>query len=272
MRIPYFIALAGLVMILTSCSSPTTSTPTGAAPVPSPAPTEDTSHQAKLLAKVGKGKINNTIYTPNGKFILVAYDTGIGVLKTVDLGQVDFSDMPEKSMSLALLGDKNEVAVYMRNGSIQFLGFDQSNGVLSNSDLPALDTGVQIYSDDTVSKLSSSPDGNFLAFSANSITQVWNLETGKTLLKEETIKPDTYQFSFSADSNYVLLSVNRQYAASNENYLIHLDDGKIAWEKDCNAIMAGGTTLMYWTSPGQFNVAPLSDLKSQTTNYFNYSL
>ncbi len=272
MRISSFIALAGLLFTLTSCSSPTTSTPTATstASVPTPIPTEDTSHQVQLLAKVGKGIINNTIYSPNGKFILVAYDTGVGVLKAADLSQVDFSDMPEKSMSLALLGDKNEIAVYMRDGSIQFLGFNQSSGVLSNSDRNVLDAGVQIHNDGEVSKLSSSPDGKYLAFSANNVTQVWNLETGDSLITEGTIKPDTYQFSFSADSNYVLLSVNRLYAPSNENYLFHLDDGEIAWEKDCTAILAGGTTLMYWTSPGQFIVAPLSDLKSQTTNYFNF--
>jgi WD40 repeat protein len=272
MRISSFIALAGLLFTLTSCSSPSTSTPTAAAPasVPTPIPTEDTSHQVQLLAKVGKGIINNTIYTSDGKYILVAYDTGVGVLKAPDLGQVDFSDTSEKSMSLALLGDKNEVAVYMHDGNIQFLRFDQSSGVLSNSDRTVLDAGVQIHNDGEVSKLSGSPDGKYLAFSANNVTQVWNLETGDSLIKEGTVKPDTYQFSFSADSNYVLLSVNRLYASSNENYLIHLDDGEIAWEKDCTSILAGGTTLMYWTSPGQFIVAPLSDLKSQTTNYFNF--
>ncbi len=273
MRISSFIALAGLIFTLASCSSPTASTPTEAAttPVPSPVPTEDASHQVQLLAKVGKGRINNTIYTPDGKFILVAYDTGIGVLNASDLEQVDFWDMPEKSMSLALLGVKNELAVYTSDGTILFLGFDQSNGVLSNSNRPALDAGVQIqYEESEISILSSSPDGKFLAFSARNITKVWKLETGESLIKEGTIKPDTYQFSFSANSKYVLLSINRQYAASNETYLIHLEDGLIAWEKDCTAILAGGTALMYWTSPGQFIVAPLSDIKSQTNNYFNY--
>jgi hypothetical protein len=157
MRISSFIALAGLLFTLTSCSSPTTSTPTvtTTASVPTPVPTEDTSHQVQLLAKVGKGKINNTIYTPDGKFILVAYDTGIGVLKAADLGQVDFWDMPERTMSLALLGDKNEIALYTQDGNILFLGFDQSSGVLSHSERTVLDAGIQIHNDGEVSKLSS---------------------------------------------------------------------------------------------------------------------
>jgi WD40 repeat protein len=268
MRTTFNIVLAGLLLALAACGAPvtgTTSAPNNPPSIasPNPTPAETPSRGAILLARLGKGQMHDAVYTPDGKFILVAFDTGIGAFSAAHLSEVAFWDAPEQALHLALLTGKDEVAVFTMPGNILFVGFDPASGKFSSSPRAALTTGVTVHvevEDPTV--LAGSPDGNFLAFSARQNSQVWNLETGQALLKDLPTTQIPYQISFSADNKSLLLSASFQDSSRGGAYLVDLASGKTRWKTSGKAILVYGGQILYWDSLDKYSLADLSDPKT----------
>ena len=261
MRITVLIVLAGLLLALAGCGAPTIETPLAATNIPIPIATP--SRQGELLVRVGKGKIHDVLYTPDGEFILAAFDTGLGTFDATTLNEVAFWDLPEKSMRLTLLAEK-EVAVFTTKGNILFVSFDPASGAFSASKRAELTTEVMICSVDEYPNpilLASSPDGKFLAvsFTFMESVQAWNLETGRPILSDipQFRSAYKYQLSFSNDSQYLLLSGGGQRL--DDNFLVKLADGNVTWSQKGNALLQGGNKLMYWNRPEEYSLAPVAD-------------
>ena len=177
-KLPGLFFLTALMLVLfVGCQQPfssKTGTPT-ATPVP-PAP-------ASLLARTGRGPLNQAVYSADSKYILAAFGTGVSSLCSCNMTEIGFYNLPDGPRSLVFFPDGREVAVGTAQGQVLFLQFDPATGLLTPASRPALSArqASNVVKDPfEISQINLSPDGRYLAaLSTRSQMQVWDLENGQ---------------------------------------------------------------------------------------------
>ncbi len=261
MRSTWMFFLVVLFLTLTGCGSPDSKMP--AIPTSAPVtPTAAPSREAEQLAKVGHGAIQDILYTPDGKFILAAFGTGLGVLDAEKLEIVAFLDLPIAAQRLALLAEK-EISILTADGQILFAGFDALTGALNASSRTLVPEEAFLSFDDVERlHLAASPDGRYLAFlgSGGGVynIRVWDLETGQVIWQPASNASMPDELGFSSDSEYLLLGESGGMSYSAENTLVHLVDGRVVWSAKGNSWLMGGKTLVHWPSPDAYRLSTLS--------------
>jgi WD40 repeat protein len=183
-----------------------TATRTPAPPTASPAPT---AQPATLLGWTGKGELNQTVFTADGRFLLAAYDSEISVLDAASLEEIDFYELSDGAHALSLFPGGLEAAVGTLQGEVIFLKFDPASGKLGQPARPALVAQARIKSTGqeyphAVHVLAVSPDGRILGVASGNEVQFWNLDAQHAILPEpfKTRRPNFNQIQFSSDSQF----------------------------------------------------------------------
>ncbi len=261
MRKIWFALLVGLPLVLANCGAPALEV----SPTPTSAPVTQTaipSQSAELLTKTGYGDIHDLAYSADGKFILVAFETGLGVLTADSLKQVSFWDVPVSLLRLALLAEK-EVALLSGEGQILFVSIDPNTGSLSASPrAPLPEAARQRFDDPQNIQIATSPDGRFLSVATTlggqRTVQAWDLQTGQLTWSQEMNPSTPGELSFSSDSQYLLVGASRESSYSTENTLVRLSDGLVVWSAKGQSLLMGGERLLYWPDPDTYSQFRLS--------------
>jgi WD40 repeat protein len=270
MRTIWIALLVGFLVGLAGCGAPVPEIPpmpTGVLFTPIAAEPPVTQN-AILLAKVGHGAIHDLVYTPDGKLILAAFETGLGVLDANNLEQVSFWDVPAALSRLARLGEK-EVALLSGEGQILFVSIDPNTGRLSASlRAPLPEAARQRFDDLEHLRVAASPDGRFLALATvlggQRTVQAWDLQTGQLAWSQKGNPSTPDELSFSKDSQYMLIGESGGQSYSAENTLVRLSDGQVVWSAKGNSWLARGESLVYWPSPAEYVGASLSAPETQS--------
>ena len=191
------------------------------------------------------------------------------------MSMVNFFDLPEAPLSIALFNKDQEVAVGTSSGIIHFAKFDPSSGEVNASDRPPLDilsgmNNVQTSGGHYVEifKIAGCRMGKYIAVSTADDSQVWNLETGRYLAEgaenPQGIKKampvfgsgfrnGTHNLSFSSDSAYLLFSRTPENQ-NGQSLLMKLGPNGVSdlWSMTADAHLVGEGKFAYWNLEGEY--------------------
>jgi len=216
--------------------------------------------QVTELLRIGRGTLNQVVYSPDGNTVAVASGIGVWLYDAETLATHRFIETPSRVSAVAYSPDGSRIVSGSDYPDYTARVWDAQNGDLL---LTLVGHAMKVTS------VAYSPDGTrIVTGSRDSTAMVWDAESGELLFTLAGYENDVWTVAYSPDGRRIvsggLDNTMRIWDADNGDLLLTLEEqtdrvSSAAYSPDGNRIVASGWAVRIWDAQSRTVLLTLTE-------------